>query len=81
MWRILAEVKTEFGKFSDQLEKVDDRLDKARNELDKLRNTRTNVMNRKLRDVDTLEVGEAPPVLELTAGPVDDAAGSEERDD
>jgi len=81
VWRILAEVKTEFGKFSDQLEKVDDRLDKARNELDKLRNTRTNVMNRKLRDVDTLEVGEAPPVLELTAGPLDDAAGSEERDD
>ena len=52
----LEAVKTEFGKFTDQLEKVDDRLGKAKSELEKLRNTRTNVMERKLRDVGTMEL-------------------------
>ena len=57
VWRILEAVKTEFGKFSEQLEKVDDRLGKAKNELEKLRSTRTNVMARKLREVGTLDSG------------------------
>ena len=65
VWKILEAVKTEFGKFSEQLEKVDDRLGKAKNELEKLRNTRTNVMERKLRDVGTLDAGESNKILEL----------------
>ena len=65
VWRILEAVKTEFGKFSDQLEKVDDRLGKAKNELEKLRSTRTNVMARKLREVGTLDSGDSADVLEL----------------
>ena len=69
VWRILAEVKTEFGKFSDQLDKVDDRLGKAKNELEKLRSTRTNVLSRKLRDVDTLELPDGGPMLELATAP------------
>ena len=65
VWKILEAVKTEFGRFSEQLEKVDDRLGKAKNELEKLRNTRTNVMERKLRDVGTLELGESNRLLDL----------------
>ena len=65
VWKILEAVKTEFGKFSEQLEKVDDRLGKAKSELEKLRSTRTNVMERKLRDVGTLDGGESAQLLEL----------------
>ena len=71
VWKILEAVKTEFGKFSDQLAKVDDRLGKAKDELEKLRSTRTNVMQRKLREVGTMGVGESEQVLELDAGPSD----------
>lgn len=69
VWKILEAVKTEFGKFSEQLEKVDDRLGKAKNELEKLRNTRTNVMERKLRDVSTMEITESNRILELPEEP------------
>ena len=65
VWRILEAVKTEFGKFSEQLEKVDDRLGKAKNELERLRSTRTNVMARKLREVGTLDSGDSADVLDL----------------
>ena len=67
VWKILGAVKTEFGKFSEQLDKVDDRLGKAKNELEKLRSTRTNVMARKLREVGTLDAGDSAEILELPA--------------
>jgi DNA recombination protein RmuC len=65
VWKILEAVKTEFGKFSEQLDKVDDRLGKAKTELEKLRHTRTNVMERRLRDVGTLDGRESSRILEL----------------
>ena len=65
VWKILGAVKTEFGKFSEQLDKVDDRLGKAKNELEKLRSTRTNVMARKLREVGTLDSSDSADVLDL----------------
>ena len=63
VWKILEEVKSEFGKFSTHLEKVDSNLAKAKKSLEELRNTRTNVMQRKLRDVATLDAGSSDPVL------------------
>jgi DNA recombination protein RmuC len=81
VWRILEAVKTEFGKFSEQLEKVDDRLGKAKNELEKLRSTRTNVMARKLREVGTLDSGDSAEVLELpnlSEAPAPDASETPE---
>jgi len=66
VWKILEAVKTEFGKFTEQLDRVDDRLGKAKTELEKLRNTRTNQMERKLRDVATLEARESAELLELS---------------
>jgi len=65
VWKILEAVKTEFGKFSEQLDKVDDRLGKAKTELEKLRHTRTNVMERRLRDVGTMDASQSSRILEL----------------
>lgn len=51
VWKVLEEVKTEFGKFEAVLAKTQDRMRQASDELDKLVGTRTNAINRKLRDV------------------------------
>ncbi|WP_268222975.1 DNA recombination protein RmuC [Sinomicrobium oceani] len=67
VWKILEAVKTEFKKFSDQLEKVDKQLNTASKSLNDLRLTRTNVMSRKLKDVGTIDTLEAKEVLELPA--------------
>lgn len=65
VWKVLSAVKTEFGKFSEQLTKVHKHLNTASTSLDTLRHTRTNVMERKLRTVDTLDSPEATEALEL----------------
>jgi DNA recombination protein RmuC len=51
VWEILGAVKTEFGKFGGVLEKAQRKITEANDELDKLVTTRTNVINRKLRQV------------------------------
>ena len=66
VWKTLEAVKTEFNKFSGQLEKVDDQLSKASKSLYDLRNTRTNVMTRKLKDIATLDKAEASDILEIS---------------
>lgn len=68
VWKILEAVKEEFGKFSAQLDKVDKQLSTAKNSLEELRHTRTNVMQRKLRDVGTLELPEAEDLTETALG-------------
>ncbi len=55
VWKVLEAVKTEFGKFEEQLDTVYSHLHKASNSLDVLKTTRTNVMLRKLRNVGSLE--------------------------
>lgn len=65
VWKILEAVKTEFKKFSDQLDKVDKQLSSASKSLHDLRLTRTNMMSRKLRDVGTLDVQESNDLLDL----------------
>ena len=80
VWKILEAVKTEFGKFAEQLEKVDDRLGKAKTELEKLRNTRTNVMERKLRDVALIDADESSRILALSEGSETDTRVQPEED-
>lgn len=65
VWKILEAVKTEFNKFSDQLEKVDKQINTASKSLNDLRLRRTNVMSRKLKDINTIEPVEAEKVLDL----------------
>ncbi len=54
VWDVLGAVKTEFGKFEKTLKKAQERINQANNELDALIGTRTNVIQRKLRDVTAL---------------------------
>lgn len=63
VWRVLGAVKTEFETFARALESAQQKLRAADNELDKLVGTRTNVMTRKLREVERLPEDEASAML------------------
>ena len=80
VWKILEAVKTEFGKFSDQLERVDKQLSTAKKSLEDLRSTRTNVMQRRLRDVGVLDAGNSQDVLELPTPDAGTPDSSEEHE-
>ena len=71
VWKILEAVKTEFGKFSNQLERVDKQLSTAKKSLEDLRSTRTNVMQRRLKDVGTLDTRESESLLDISAASVE----------
>jgi DNA recombination protein RmuC len=64
VWRVLAAVKTEFGKFGGVLERVKRHLDSATKTIDET-GVRTRVMERKLRDVEQLPADAASKVLGL----------------
>ena len=65
VWDILKAVKFEFKEFSGVLAKVHKQLDTASGTLETLRTTRTNVMERKLKDVETFTALESKEILEL----------------
>jgi len=63
VWKVLAEVKTEFGKYSEQLNLVYKQLSTASISLEKLQTTRTSAMERKLRGVEILGIeSDAEPI-------------------
>jgi DNA recombination protein RmuC len=62
VWQVLGAVKTEFGKFGDVLDKVRNQTQTVLNTLDQAQ-TRSNVMNRALRQVDALPEPEAQALL------------------
>ncbi len=51
VWKVLGEVKTEFGKFEDLIDKAQKKMQAASKDLDELVGVRTRAINRKLRDV------------------------------
>ena len=53
VWKVLGDVKTEFAKFGDLLEKAKGKIQGGLEDMDKLITTRTNQINRKLRDVES----------------------------
>ena len=55
VWQTLGAVKTEFEKFETVLRKMQTHLNQTGSDLDQLLGTRMNVINRKLRDVQTLD--------------------------
>jgi len=59
VWKVLDETKSEFQKFGGVLTKVKSHIDKASNTLDQV-DTRTRVINRKLKNVTSVEVIEQP---------------------
>jgi len=66
VWAVLGKVKKEFATFSNVLENTRKRLHQADDELDKLVGTRTNQINRMLRQVELTEIGEADETFLLT---------------
>ena len=68
-WEVLGAVKTEFGKFEESLKKMQRNLDSTSKELDALISTRTNQMQRKLREVERLDDVRAEQLLDLNKLP------------
>lgn len=68
VWRVLGAVKTEFGKFGPMLVKVKKKLQEATNTIEDVE-TRKRVMDRKLRDVESLPSGET---VTMIGGPAND---------
>lgn len=64
VWRILGEVKTEFGKFGDVLKKAQQKITEANTEIDRLVTTRTNVLTRKLRAVQELPAADENKMID-----------------
>lgn len=62
VWQVLGAVKTEFGKFGDVLAKVRNQTQTVLNTLEQAQ-TRTNVMNRALKQVEALPDAQAQALL------------------
>ena len=67
VWQVLGAVKTEFGKFGDVLTRVKEQTQTVLNTLDRA-HTRSNVMNRALRQVEALPEHEAQNLLPEESG-------------
>jgi DNA recombination protein RmuC len=65
VWQVLGAVKTEFGKFGQLLDKVHNNLQQAGNNLDQIRGTRTKVITRKLREVESLPADQSALILPM----------------
>lgn len=75
VWKILAAVKTEFGKFGEVLDKVKRQLNTASRTIEET-SVRTRAMERRLRTVEQLPEEEAKRILELPA-PVEEVETEE----
>jgi DNA recombination protein RmuC len=64
VWKVLGQVRTEFGKYADVLSKVQKKLQEASNTVDQGL-TRTRVLERRLRGVESPE-GVAPAEEEIS---------------
>ena len=78
VWKVLAAVKTEFGKFGGILDKVSKKLQETQNVIDVEVGRRRRAMDRKLKGVEVLPEIEAATVLELDS-PDDPADEESER--
>jgi len=63
VYELLGAVKTEFGKFEGSLKKVQERLQQSEKEISNLITTRTNVMNRKLRNINEIDNSKSSELL------------------
>jgi len=77
VWDILKAVKFEFKEFSGVLAKVHKQLNTASGTLETLRTTRTNVMERKLKDVETFTALESKEISGLPDSTETEESGNE----
>lgn len=69
VWKILGEVKTEFGKYGDVIDRIKGKIDSASKEIDNV-GVRSRAIERKLRDVEELPgEGDAIQPKEIDGGP------------
>jgi DNA recombination protein RmuC len=66
VWRVLAAVKDEFGKFGNVLAKVKKKIDEASNQIEETER-RTRVINRTLREVEALPAEQTAQILSAAA--------------
>jgi len=71
VWKILAAVKTEFGKFGEVLGRVKRQLETASNTIDQT-GVRTRAMERKLKAVEQLPIGDSEELLGLNEVELDE---------
>lgn len=64
VWQVLGAVRTEFDKFGDVLESSRQRLNKVNDELDLLIGTRTRQIQRKLKEVQSLDSDSARKLID-----------------
>ncbi len=64
VFKLLGAVKTEFENFADALTKAQQKVDQAGNEIEKLVGTRTRQMQRKLKEIGSLSIGEARNIID-----------------
>jgi DNA recombination protein RmuC len=72
VWDILKAVKYEFQEFSGVLAKAHKQINTASGTLESLRSTRTNAIQRKLKDVETFTKIESKEILELPDNDIDE---------
>jgi DNA recombination protein RmuC len=63
VWHILGAVKKEFEKFGGMLEKAQKNLQTASGQIEEVLGTRTRAIQRKLKEVETLNDQEARAIL------------------
>ena len=63
VWEMLGAVKTEFDNFGGILDKAKNKIQGGLNDMDTLVGTRTRVIQRKLRDVEKLDIDESQKLL------------------
>ncbi len=64
VWTLLGAVKSEFDKFEKILSATQQRITQANSELDKLVGVRTRAIQRKLRDVEKIDDGQAKELID-----------------
>jgi DNA recombination protein RmuC len=83
VWKVLSAVKTEFGKFGNVLHRLGKQLDTAKRTVDQTE-VRTRVMERRLREVESLPEEETRELLELPSGEIslvdDEESGDTDQD-
>ena len=65
VWKVLGAVKSEFAKFEGMLQKAKGKFEGGLKDLDTVLTTRTNVINRSLKKVDTLDDDASSKVLDI----------------
>lgn len=80
VWKLLAAVKTQFGKFGDVLAKVKKSLDTASDRIDDV-SKRSTMIEKRLKTVEALPEADATAILQIASAPAIDVDVDDEGED